>query len=326
MSTKSAPELVTAPKHFRIVERALTRLKLRQLRLLVAVDAHKSIQRAAHELSISQPAASKLIKDLEEDFGVELFERTNRGVVVTVYGEALVRHGQLILAQLLHAAQELDDLSEGSSGRVVVGTLLAASAMLLPRTITSVAAKRPNLTIKLVEGTNDVLIPALRAGAIDMIVGRLPAHRYRDEVSQEKLYDERVVVVSRVRHPLQKKKRIQFSDLMRFGWILPPIETSLRRQLDTLFLDRDQGMPGCIVESVSYLSNRELLMSSDMIGVFPKHVIDRDVSTGALSPLSWTPPIPLSPVGVSYRKGKGLSPASNLFLTELREVAAKLPL
>lgn len=116
-------------RHSRILERALTRLKLR---LLIAVGIHGNIQNAARELGISQPAASKMIQDLELDFEVTLFTCTNRGVVPTVFGKTLMHHGKLIFAQLSNAAQELDDLSEGNAGRVVVGTLLAASAGLLP--------------------------------------------------------------------------------------------------------------------------------------------------------------------------------------------------
>ena len=113
--------------HSRIVDRALTRLKLRQLRLLVAVGSHGNIQNAARELGISQPAATKMIQDLELDFEVKLFNRTNRGVIPTIFGETLIKHGKLIFAQVSNAAQELDDLNEGNSGRVVIGTLVAAS-------------------------------------------------------------------------------------------------------------------------------------------------------------------------------------------------------
>jgi len=324
MSDDVKRDAVPGQRHFRIAERALTRLKLRQLRLLVAVAEFNSIQRASRDLSISQPAASKLIRDLEQDFGVQLFERTNRGVVPTNFGEALVRHGRLILAQVFHAAQELDDISEGSGGRIVIGTLLAASALLLPKTIASVAAKKPKLSFKLVEGTHDVLMPALRAGDLDMVVGHLPAHRYRSELTQVKLYDERVVAVTRSGHPLQKRKRVIFGDLMRFGWILPPPETTLRRHIDILFLDRNHGLPERVVESVSYLTNRELLASSNLLGILPQHVIDRDVSADILRPLPWKPPIPLTPVGLSYRKERGLSPAGELFLDELRVVASKM--
>ena len=119
----------------RRVERVLTRLKLKQLRLLVAVARHGSILHAAREMNLSQPAATKMIKDLETDFEVQLFTRTNRGVLPTVFGDSLIRHGKLVFAQIAHAAQELDDLAQGTAGRVVVGTLLAASARVLPMAI-----------------------------------------------------------------------------------------------------------------------------------------------------------------------------------------------
>ena len=127
----------------------------------MAVGQFGSIQHAARDLQISQPAATKLIQDLELDFEVKLFQRTNRGVIPTAYGDALIRHGKLILGQVANAAQELDDLTEGSSGRVVVGTLIAAAPNLLPSAISLLLSDRPKVAIKMVEGTNDALMPAL---------------------------------------------------------------------------------------------------------------------------------------------------------------------
>ncbi|WP_425089766.1 LysR substrate-binding domain-containing protein [Stappia sp.] len=311
-------------KHVRIVERILTRLKLKQLRLLVAVERHNSILHAARELNLSQPAATKLIKDLEADFGVLLFERTNRGVVPTIYGEALARHGKLIFAQISHAAQELDDLAEGSSGRIVIGTLLAASALLLPKTIARALAQKPGLSIKIQEGTNEVLMPALRSGEVDLVVGRLPTHRHRDELLQERLYEEKVIAVTGMSHPLQGRKRVTFQDMMDYGWILPPPETTLRRQIDLVFLDHGLSSPINAVESVSFLANRSLLATSTMIGILPNHVVEQDIAAGILARVPWDVPIPIGPVGVSYRKTKGLTPAAAFFLDELRAVAATL--
>ncbi len=305
----------------RIVDRVATRLKLKQLQLLIAVGKHGNIQNAARELNISQPSATKMIKDLELDFEVQLFERTNRGVIPTPYGETLVRHGKLIFAQLSNAAQELDDLNEGSSGRVVIGTLLAASSNLLPKAIENLLAERPRVAIKVVEGTNEVLMPELRAGEIDLIVGRLPTHRHRSELLQEKLFDESIVVVSGSRHPLAGKKALQFEDLKEFGWILPPIETTLRRQLDQFFLKQDQYSPPFALESVSYLTNRSLLQSKDYVGIMPAHVAEQDVATGSLTQLDIVLPFGTGPVGVSYRKSGSLSPAGDAMLRGLRAAA-----
>ena len=283
--------------------------------------AFSTLQR---ELQISQPAATKLIQDLELDFEVQLFERTNRGVVPTDFGAALIRHGKLIIAQVSNAAQELDDISEGSSGRVVIGTLLAAAPILLPSTIRKVIDERPNVAIKVVEGTNDALMPALFSGEIDIIVGRLPAFRTRAELVQEKLFDEKVVAVAGMQHPLAAKKSLTFRHIKPFGWILPPPETTLRREIDQYFVAKGQHVPPTVLESVSYLANRSLLQQIDLIGLMPEHVVAHDIESGLLARLKWSVPFGNGPVGVSYRGPDSLSPAGAEFLAALRDVSYSL--
>lgn len=310
-----------ATKHSRIVDRALTRLKLRQLRLLVAVGRHGNIQNAARELGVSQPAATKMIQDLELDFEVKLFQRTNRGVIPTVFGDTLIRHGKLIFAQVSNAAQELDDLNEGSSGRVNVGTLLAASSSLLPVAVDILLEERPKVAIKISEGTNELLMPALLSGEIDMVVGRLPSHRHRDKIKQEKLFDERIQAVVGNQHPLANAPSATFEQIKPYGWILPPLETTLRRQVDQFFVTQDQYAPPYFVESVSYLANRALLQSRPLIGLMPAHVASQDIESGRLKRLNWTVPFGDGPVGVSYRSEDSLSPASRAFLQALHRAA-----
>lgn len=308
-------------RHARIVDRALTRLKLRQLRLLVAVSVHGNIQNAAHELGISQPAASKMIQDLELDFEVKLFERTNRGVIPTVFGETLIRHGKLIFSQISNAAQELDDLNEGNSGRVVVGTLLAASARLLPAAIDILLAARPNVAVKVTEGTHEILMPGLLSGEIDMVVGRLPSHRHRDKIKQEKLFEDRIQAVAGPQHPLANKQQINFAQTKPFGWILPPLETTLRRQVDHFFIGQQQYVPPATIESVSYLTNRTMLCARDLIGLMPAEVVSQDVADGHLVCLDWTVPFGHGPIGVSLRANDDLSPAGRAFKAALHQAA-----
>lgn len=307
--------------HTKIVDRALTRLKLRQLRLLVAVGELGSIQSAARDLGISQPAATKMIQDLEIDFEVKLFDRTNRGVVPTVYGETLIRHGKLIFAQVSNAAQELDDLNEGNAGRVVIGMLLTGAPALVPKAMQLLLEERPNVAIRLVEGTNDVLMPALISGEIDLVVGRLPSHRYRMKTTQAKLYDEPVLAIVGPQHPLSKASAVGLEDLTNYAWILPPVETTLRRQIDQFFLKNGPFLPNSIVESVSYLANRSLLRSGNYICIMPAPVAALDLDQGVLSKIPWKPPFGATPVGVSHRGTDSLSPASAAFLDVLKRVA-----
>lgn len=310
------------PSH--IVERAVSRLRFRQLHLLVAVAEQGSIMKAAQTVGLSQPSATKIIRDLELDFAVSLFERTNRGMEPTAFGTALVRHGKLMLAQLAHAVQEIDALSGGSAGRVVVGTLLAASSDLLPRAIERMLAARPDVAVRVVEGTNEILMPALRDGEIDLVVGRLPSLRHRSELVQEQLFTGRILAVARPEHPLARARGLSFAALAASSWIVPPPETSLRRQIDAFLVETTRHPPRIAVESISYLTNRALLQRHDFIGLMPAQVAAHDIAAGSLVALDWEVPFGQGPVGVSLRETGALSPAGTAFLDMLRAVGREM--
>ena len=301
-----------------------SRVKLKQLRLVVALGDCPTIRHAAEGLNMSQPAATKLLKDLEADLGLDLFDRTNRGVVPTEYGGALIRHGKLVLAQLAHAAQELDDLHEGTGGRISVGTLLAASAHLLPTAIARLRQNRPHVSIEVIEGTNDRLMPALQAGDLDLVVGRLPEFRFRDELTQEPLYEERICAVVRAGHPLTARPSLTIADLAGAEWILPPPETTLRRQVERAFHDVHLDAPRPAVQSMSLLTNRTLLLMTDMIAVWPHHVIAEDVRRDTLAILPVALPPAAGPVGISRRRNGILSPAAQALVEALTTAAAEM--
>ena len=102
------------------------RLKTRQLLLLQALAEEGNIHRAATVLSMTQPAASKLLKDLEDVLGVQLFDRLPRGMRPTWYGEAMIRHARMALASLDQAYDEVEALKAGRFGQVSVGAITHA--------------------------------------------------------------------------------------------------------------------------------------------------------------------------------------------------------
>ena len=273
--------------------------------------------RAAEAIGLTQPAVTKAVRDLESDLGVRLFERGNRGVTPTIYGEALVRHARRVLAQLAHAAEEIDGLAHGTGGRVAVGTLLAASAWLLPRAIARLRAERPRVVVDVVEGTEDRLQSMLLRGDLDMVAGRLSGFRHRAGIHHEPIYSEGIVVLVRPGHPLARRKRLSLADLRVADWILPPHETTLRGQIEKAFFDAELDPPPCAVQSVSLLTNRRLLYDSDLIGVWPRSVAADTLAQGRLVSLPVRLAEILWPVGVSTRKHARLSPAADALLSML---------
>ena len=308
------------------LERWIARkFRLQHLELVAQLFESRSVLKASRRLNLTQPTVTRALKDVEATLGVPLFTRTNRGLAPTPYGEIFVRHAKLVLAQLRHAAEELGSLRCGYSGRVSVGTLLAASASILPDAIALLKQERPEVTISVVVGTYDVLVPALLAGDLDMVLGRMPEQGRSRALVYEDFYLEPICLVVRHGHPLTRKRRLTLRQLADAAWLLPLPETTLRRQVERAFLESSVLLPRNVIESVSVLTNRILLRKSDCIGVMPYHVALDDVEQGLLAIL----PVKLkkleTPVGAILRAPGTLPPAANALLECLRLARKEVP-
>jgi DNA-binding transcriptional LysR family regulator len=299
-------------------------LTMRHLRMVVAIIEEGNLVCAAKRLNMTQSAVTKALQEVEALTRAHLFDRTNRGVVPTLFGETLADHARLVLAQLQHAEEHLADLRDGKGGRVAIGTLLAASAELLPRAIAQLRRERPKLIVKVVEGTDDVLIPALRAGDLDLVIGRLSERPEALTLKQEVLTADFACVVVRRHHPLTRRKRLTLAELIEWEWILPPPETNMRKQIDIAFLEEGLDPPTHAVDSVSLLTNRQLLLTADYLGVFPAQVARQEAALGGIVILPVTLRATAGRIGITTRANARLSPAAEVFLETLRAVAAEI--
>jgi DNA-binding transcriptional LysR family regulator len=308
------------------LERWITRkFRLRHVELIAELYDCRSILKASRRLNLTQPTVTKALRDLETTLNVRLFERSNRGLEPTPYGEIFARHAKIVLAQLRHAAEELESVRVGYSGKVTVGTLLAASASILPDAIALLKKERPQVAISVVVGTYDILVPSLLVGDLDMVLGRLPEQGRSRALVYEEFYAEPICLVTRCGHPLTRRRRLGLRELTNAAWLLPLPETTLRRQVERAFVEANAPLPKNIIESVSILTNRVLLRKSDCIGVMPYHVALDDVEHGLLAIL----PVKLksieSPVGAILRAPGSLAPAAAALLECLRVAAKDVP-
>jgi DNA-binding transcriptional LysR family regulator len=308
------------------LERWIARkFRLRHIELIAELYDSRSILKASKRLNLTQPTLTKALQDVEATLAVPLFGRSNRGLEPTAYGEIFARHAKIVLAQLRHAAEEIESLRAGYSGKVTVGTLLAASASILPDAIALLKKDRPGVAISIVVGTYDVLLPSLLVGDLDMVLGRMPEQGRSRALVYEDFYSEPICLVVRRGHPLTRKRRLGLRELVNEAWLLPLPETTLRRQIERAFLEADAPLPRNVIESVSILTNRVLLRKSDCIGVMPYHVALDDVEQELLSIL----PVKLksieSPVGAILRAPGQLPPAASALLECLRLAARDVP-
>ena len=297
------------------------RISLRHLRLADAIEREGSLVRAAERLHMTQSAVTKALQEMEALTGAALFIRTSRGSAPTPFGEVIVRHARAVIAQLRHADREVTELREGH-GSVTVGTLPSTAGGILPSALTIVLKHQPRLKVTVIEGQHEWLTTLLRRGDLDLMTSRLPSRRLPGGITQEVLGLDRARLIVRADHPLSRWKEIRLDMLDDYGWVLPPHETSMRRQFEATFREAGMDAPVAAVESMSFLTNRALILESELITVWPQHLADIETRTGLIKILPFELAKTERPLGVWWRTEPGLSPAAQLIVEALKTVSA----
>ena len=297
------------------------RLKTRQLLLLVAMEEEGNIHGAAQVLNMTQPAASKLLKDLEDMLEVKLFDRLPRGVRPTWYGETMIRHARMALASLSQAHEEIDALKAGRFGSVSVGSITAPAITMLPDAVAHLKAAHPSLRVSLQVETSDVLIDRLGQGKLDMVIGRLFARHDKSDLRYEALVEEPVAAVVRPGHPLMERTSLQLRDLTAHGWIVPPPGSVLRHRFELMFQEEGLDAPTDFVETTALLFLTKMLQQSDLIGVVASDVALYYQEYGLVSILPVELPCKMDAFGLITRTDRLLAPAAKVMLRALKTVA-----
>lgn len=297
------------------------RLKPRQLMLLIALDEKRNIHRAANDLHMTQPAASKQLKELEEMLEVQLFERLPRSMEPTIYGETMIRHARMALNSLTLAHERIVALKTGLQGRVEAGIIMTAGLVLLPRAIVRVKQQAPLLCIGVQLEPSNTLMDLLRRGALDFMIGRILETENSGDLSYEELTEEPACAVVRVGHPLLKIDGLQLADIAALSWILPPPGSVLRYRFDMMFRRAGLTPPNNVVDTTALVLIAALLAQTDSLHVMPIQVAQYYASLDMLRILPIELPCKMDSFGIITKSDHLLSPGANLLLRCVREIA-----
>lgn len=302
-------------------ERFRSRLKTRHLVLLSELARHGSIMHAAAAAHMTQPAASKMITELELLLGAQLFERLPRGVAPTPYGEIMIRRACAALAEMDLARREVMSLSSGMDGRVAIGTVLTPATGLLPAAVLRLKRDYPRLHVAIEVDSSKSLIAHLQAGQLEMVVGRILDPEAEAELDFEPLSDEPHCIFARAGHPLEHRADLCLADLADAGWILPAQGSILRDRINALFVSTGLRLPEATIETTSLPMITQLLADSDMVVALPREVVRTHVELRQVVPLPIDLELRLSPYGIVTRRQHALSPGAATMLRTLRQVA-----
>jgi DNA-binding transcriptional LysR family regulator len=258
MATSSGKEAdAVRPERLRVanLSQALRRLRLRDLETLDRLGRYRSFARTAEAASITQPALSKWLRELEDELGVALFERTSRRVAPTVYGAAILESVARILTDVRGIEPAFDALRRGGGQPVTIGMLPGMPPLLVPGLVDYLTQQGSPFQISLQEYTLDHLLPQALRHELDLVVCRLDATALGSGLASRSLYRDEMIAVAGKQHPLARRKSVTWRDAAQFPWIAPTPGSPMRTALEAEFAHAGVAMPRIVMESVSHQTN-----------------------------------------------------------------------
>ena len=294
-------------------------MKFHHLRDAIAVADSGGIRSAARALGLTQPALTKSIKQLEDDLGVPLFERSARGAALTRYGEAFLIRARAAAQELSRAREELGQMQGSKTGKVEVAVSSVASLVFLPSALETFRREYPDAVVRVLEGTYPVMLPALRNGSVDFCIGPFPSPPLADEFVIEELFKNHRCVVGRHGHPLGKSGTLR--QLATAHWVLTGAVGPDGQEFEELFRSQGLPVPKSTTRCESLIALLALLAGSDALALLPQQWASSPVTSGLLREIKIGGRLPGPSTCLARRSDIPLTPAADALATIFRREA-----
>lgn len=296
------------------------RLKFRHLQLFVALDDCRNLHRAAERLGMSQPAASKLLGDVETLLGISLFERHSRGVTPNWYGESLIRHARGMLTSLAQASEEINALNQGSAGIVSVGTVQAPAVTLLASAVEQAHRDSPDLQVNIDVGVSRDLVPRLRDGEFDFAIARIPSGMAAGDFVFEEIGEETLCFICRAQHPLTQAPDTDLVRMRDYPWVLQPPGALMRQRVEHLFLHHEIPIPQRIINTPDIYMALAMVDKSDAVTVTTREVAELLCAQPRFTILPSSGALSVQPYGLISLRERRLSPGAARLMGTLHQL------
>jgi len=261
----------------------LSRLRFKQLALVASLTETRNLHASSRDLNLSQPGATKLLKEVERTLGVELFHRTGKGMEPTTFGHAVARHARTILSETARLKSQVDAMLRGDLGTVRLGAIMEAVPGVLTRVFSRVMDDSLGPLVNLTVSTSDHLIAALNEGQLDLALGRPVEHLDMGNIRFEPLWPEELSIVAAADHPLIGKTDLALDTLQGFEWILQPRPSPMRTSIELAFARAGLPLPINRLETASMLMTTVMISRSACLAVLPRSVAQFYIETGLIA-------------------------------------------
>lgn len=300
------------------------RIKFRHLQTFIEVARQKSVGKAAEVLSITQPAVTRTIRELEDYLGASLFEREGRGIRISPFGEVFLKHAGESIAAVRRGVDSIAQAKSSIGPPLRIGALPTASASLMPEAVAEFLKAGTGSRATVVTGENRWLLDALRIGELDLVVGRLAAPERMTGLHFEPLYAEDVVFVARTGHPLVQRRNFSLGEIADFTVLMPQHGSVIRPFVDRLLLTNGIGELTNVVETVSDSFGRAFVERYDAIWIISRGVVETEINAGRFTTLDVDTTETRGAVGLTTRAGEPPNLALSIMMATLRERVGQL--
>lgn len=303
-------------------ERVIRRLKLRELRILMAVAQAGSMGKAAAQLALSQPAVSKAIAEMEHTFNVPLLDRTAHGVEPTLYGGALLKWALAVFDDLRQGVREIEFLADPTAGEVRIGSHEMMNLGLLPAVIDRLSRQYPRLVFTVTFApTSSLQYRDLRERRVDLIFGRMMAPIQDEDLHAEILYEDPLVVAGGGDNKWLRRRNIDPAELIDEPWCLPTSDGPTHEFIANAFRALGLELPRRTVQSSSPHLYYAMAQSGRFLTVATASTLRLNGKRLGLKALPVRFSIKLGPIGIVTLKNRTISPVSQLFIDCARKLA-----
>ena len=283
---------------------------LRQLRVFASVARHLSFVRAAEELHLSPPAISMQVKELEEQVGLPLFDRSGRAVSLTTVGEYVLAHAKRVLA-VMKDAEDMVARFRGLQGGVLDVGMVTTANFFLPQLLALFRAEHPNIDVRLHVGNNrEQLVRLMQSHDVELTVMGRPPKELATRAEPFAMHPH--VLATALDHPFARMERVPAAALAREGFIVREQGSGTRAALEEFMAEYRLSLQ-VTMEMASNEAIKQAVMAGMGVSLLSLHTIGLEVEHGLIA----TPEVEGLPVmrrwHVVHNLAKTLSPAAEAF-------------
>lgn len=301
-----------------VTDHLLARLRFRHLQLIAEIERTGSLSRAAEVLSLTQPALSKALKEVEGMLGFEIFHRGTRGLQKTAQGTVVVNGSLLLLRELVHVQAEAE--ATGNDGGLAAVLRLGASGFLavglIPPVVAKLTSRVPPLAVRLREDTVPRLFESLLAGDLDALITLydhdVMAGTAGRDIRFEKIAEERYVVIAPTGHRMARARAASWKMLTEAPWVFTRKPSLARVFIEDSFRRHGLAPPVPICETDGPITAAQMVAAGVGLSSVPETTAKEALKSKAVRMVKLQTPQPTATLGLVYRTASADHPRVSL--------------